>query len=358
MTNILITGCAGFIGSFLARALLKNGYNVIGIDNFEKYYSKKAKNFNLDLIRKLCDYNLEESDCKIINPVFEKLEEYSMFEKGKKIGNFCFVECDIRDVDLLEKIINEHRPQKIIHLAAMAGVPYSIKKPAYYSDVNVVGTTNLLELSAKHNIKQFIFGSSSSVYGGREDVPFKETDNVSKPISPYASTKTAGELMCNSFSHNTNDLYVTVIRIFGPVFGPLQRPYGMAAQRFIRQVDHDKPMTIYGDGTMARDSTYIDDMVNGIILSLEKGYKYSIINIGTGNPISVNRLANNVKELFGKGEIKNIEKPLTEVPITFADISKAKKLLGYSPKIEFKEGLKRQFEIYQIMPQWYKNLPG
>lgn len=361
MQKILITGCAGFIGSFLARALIKKGNHVIGIDNFEEYYARKAKEFNLDLIRLICDQKLDQfKDEKIIHDISDKLEKFYTPCTCENISEFKFIECDIRDVDLLEKVFDENNIDKVIHLAAMAGVPYSMKQPSYYSDVNLTGTTNLLELSARYDITRFLFGSSSSIYGQRTKVPFKETDRTSEPISPYAASKKAGEVMCHSFSHTSKDLYVTVIRIFGPVYGPLQRPYGMAAQRFIRQVDHDKPITIYGDGTMARDSTYIDDMVNGFVLALESEpknkNKYNIINIGTGKPISVIKLAKDVIELFGKGQIKHIKQPSTEVPITYADISKAKESLGYIPKVKFEEGLKRQFEIYKMMPQWYKDI--
>lgn len=354
----LITGGAGFIGSFLARALIKLGYDIIVIDNFQDYYSRKAKEFNLDLIRLTANQNPENFDLGIVKPIHSKLNELSVYHySAEKLGNFKFFECDIRDYNQLEKIFKNENIEKVTHLAAMAGVPYSLKNPLLYSDVNLNGTVNLLQLSAEHNIKSFVFGSSSSIYGGRANVPFLETDNVSKPISPYAATKRMGEIICYTY-HYLYKIPITIARIFGPIYGPLQRPYGMAAQRFIRQIDRNKPVTIYGDGTMGRDSTYIDDGVDGLIKCLNKNFDFETINIGTGKPVTVIELANHVKSLFGKGELIYLEKPLTEVPITFASVSKAKELLGYSPKVEFADGIKKQFEIFNLMPQWYKNLEG
>ncbi|MEA3429900.1 MAG: GDP-mannose 4,6-dehydratase [Nanoarchaeota archaeon] len=355
--KILVTGGAGFIGSFLVRALLQRGDDVVAIDNFNEYYSKDAKEFNLDLCRLTIAEQPEKFDFEIIKNIFDKLQEFSGFESSDKVGSFKFVECDIREYEKLEQLFSKERFDKVVHLAAMAGVPYSLKKPRLYADVNIDGTVNLLELCAKFQIKNFVFASSSSVYGGRTNVPFKEDDDVSKPISPYAATKRMGEIMCYTY-HYLYKFPITVVRIFGPIYGPLQRAYGMAAQRFIRQVYQGKPMTIYGDGKMGRDSTYIDDEVAGLILALDKNLEYEIINVGTGKPITVIDLANEVKQLFGKGELIHLDKPATEVPITFADISKAKDLLGYEPKIDFIEGLKRQFEVFNLMPDWYKDIDG
>lgn len=355
MTTILITGCAGFIGSFLARALLRDGHDIIGIDNFEKYYSRKAKEFNLDLIRKSCNQKLEKFESDEIAKVLNMLDR-NKNPQGQHCGKFNFIECDIRDKVLLEKVFNETRPEKVVHLAAMAGVPFSIKEPAYYTDVNATGTVNMLELAAKYSTKQFIFGSSSSVYGERTDFPFKENDDVTKPISPYAASKVMGEVICYTYSQ-LYKLPITIIRIFGPVYGPLQRPYGMAAQRFIRQIDHGKPITIFGDGSMARDCTYIEDMVNGLVLALKKDFRYEIINIGRSKPIMVRDAAKSIVALFGKGKIIHVDKPTTEAPITFADISKANELFGYKPCWDFIKGIKEQFDVYMLMPQWYKDLP-
>lgn len=356
MAKVLVTGAAGFIGSFLSRALVNRGDEVVGIDNFDSYYPQKAKEFNLDLVRLAAGQDSVSFQESELSPVYVKLQEFSQFQP-EVVGSFKFFELDIRSYDGLKQLFGSERFDQVVHLAAMAGVPRSLDNPRLYTEVNVDGTVNLLDLSVKYDIKKFVFASSSSVYGGREDVPFKESDDVSKPISPYAATKRMAELMCFTF-HYLHKLPVIIARIFGPVYGPLQRPYGMAAQRFIRQVFHDKPMTVYGNGDMGRDSTYIDDEVDGIIRCLDSDIGFDIFNIGAGKPVTVLEVVDHVKGLFGKGGIVHVDQPLTEVPITFADISKAKQLLGYAPKVSFSDGLRRQFEVFQLMPDWYKSLEG
>lgn len=353
--RILVTGGAGFIGSYLTRELLARGDDVIPIDNFSDYYSRRAKDFNLDLIREFIGEEIVDSDPTVIKDILAKLEEYNPHKDVKEFGKFTFIEGDIRDFDLLENLFEEHKPDKVVHLAAMAGVPYSIKKPLLYTSVNIDGTVNLLELCAQNNIKNFVFGSSSSVFGSTKKVPFSEDADVDHPISPYAATKRMGEIMCFTY-HHLYQYPITCVRIFGPIFGPLQRPYGMAAQKFIRQVDHGLPITLYGDGTMQRDSTYIDDEVHGLILALDKNLDFEIINVGTGSPIENNYLAEKIVEYMGKGEVTHVEQPKTEVPITYADNSKAKKTLGFEAIVPFDEGLRRQVEVYNMMPDWYKNL--
>lgn len=353
--KILITGAAGFIGSYLSRRLIRRGDDVIGLDNFIDYYPRECKEFNLDLVYLEAGKEPRIYKKETVEPIYQKLIEYNEQQHLEKTGKFTFYEGDIVDSKFLAELFEAEEIDAVVHLGAMAGVPYSLKLPRLYSDVNVTGTINLLEASVKNNIKKFVFGSSSSVYGGRTDVPFKEDDDVDKPISTYAATKRMGEIICYTYNY----LYripTVCVRIFGPIYGPLQRFYGMAAQRFIRQVYQGLPITVYGDGEMGRDSTYIDDEVDGLIRALDSTINYDIINVGTGSPVTVNELANKVVELFGKGEIIHIDKPLTEVPITYADITKATELLGYKPKVDFSEGLKRQFEVFMMMPQWYKEM--
>lgn len=357
MAKVLVTGAAGFIGSFLSRALISRGDDVVGVDNFHGYYHKKAKELNLDLIRFLAGDEPNNFDSGILERISKKINNFTSSKTNPKSGNFAFYEADVRDPGNLEVVFKNEDIDKIIHLAAMAGVPYSLEKPKEYYETNVNGTVNLMELSKDYGIKNFVFGSSSSVYGGRTDTPFREDDSVSKPISHYAATKKMAEVSCFTY-HYLFNLPTTIARIFGPIYGPLQRPYGMAAQRFIKQVYRNEPMTIFGDGTMGRDSTYIDDIAAGLIKCLDKDFSFEIINIGSGRAITVLDLANYIKKLLGRGEIIHIDKPPTEVPITFADISKARKLLGYEPKIKFEEGIKKQLEVFDIMPQWYKDLPG
>ncbi len=354
--NILITGAAGFIGSYLSRELLLRGDNVIGIDNFSDYYPRVAKEFNLDLVRASIGQDSINSSQEEIDLIWDKLYEYNPIKRAEKQGEFSFIECDIREIKELDKIFKEYNIDCVVHLAAMAGVPMSIKKPLLYTSTNIDGTVNLLELSARYDTKKFVFGSSSSVYGNTREVPFNESQDVDKPVSQYAATKRMGEIMCSTYSTLYEDLHVICARIYGPIFGPLQRPYGMAAQRFIRQVYNDQPITIYGDGLMERDSTYIDDEVTGLIRCIDvEDIKYDLINIGTGDPVSVLEMANFTIELMGKGELTHIVRPSTEVDITFADTRKAEKILGFKSKMSYLDGLKRQIEVFKMMPDWYKD---
>lgn len=357
--KILVTGAAGFIGSFLCRELLSRGDDVFGCDNFHKYYPRKCKEFNVDLI------NLASSEKKLqffkkdeVSNAYESLLQYETGKpKNVKAGKFTFLEGDITNYDFLKSLFEKEVFDTVVHLAAMAGVPSSIKEPRLYTSVNVDGTVNLLNLSVENKISNFVFASSSSVYGNLKETPFSEGNVENKPVSPYAATKLAGEILCYTFHHNFN-LPVTCLRFF-TVYGPLQRPYGMVIQRFLNQALHNVPLTVYGDGSMARDYTYITDTVSGIISACDKKLDYEIINLGNSNPVKLTDLIKYIEESLGmKIEVKHLDKPSTEVDITYADISKAKKLLGYDPKTDIKEGIKRQVEILKIMPDWYKNLPS
>ena len=327
--KVLVTGSAGFIGSYVSRALIARGDNVIGFDNFQEYYSKEAKEWN------------------------NKLTNDSI---GTSHGTYSFIEGDIRDRDTIFDIFAKHKPKMVIHLAAMAGVPASLKNPKLYVEVNIDGTTNLLDAAVAGSARGFIFASSSSVYGNRTDIPFKEIGNVDYPISPYGATKRMGEILLWTYNH-LHRIPVTGLRFFG-VYGPLQRPYGMVVQRFIKQLDHDEPFTIYGDGSMVRDYTYIDDIVDGVLLAVDKNYNFEIFNLGNSYPVTVLDVAKDVEEAMGKkAEIKFVDQPVTEVEITFADLTKSKEMLGYNPKWNIKKGIAEQVRIYQQMPQWYKDLP-
>ena len=355
--RVLITGAAGFIGSYLARELIGRGDNVVGVDNFNAYYARRAKEFNLDLVRLSANRAPEHFEPDELDPVFDRLVSYGCPDGSGHVGEFSFHEGDVADADAMAAIFERHRIEKVVHLAAMAGVPYSVRMPVEYSHANVTGTTVLLELGRKHEIGAFVFGSSSSVYGGRTNVPFHEDDDVDRPMSPYAATKRMGEILCWTF-HYLYETPITVVRIFGPIYGPLQRPYGMAAQRFIKQVDRGQPITVYGDGSMARDSTYVDDEVRGLILAMDKALPFEVVNIGCGHPVSVLELADTIIEQFGRGSKTHIEKPATEVPITYADITRAAEMLGYGPRADFAEGIRRQIEVYRLMPDWYRELPA
>jgi UDP-glucuronate 4-epimerase len=310
--NILLTGGAGFIGSWTVEELLKLGHRIFCIDNFNDYYDPKQKEANVKPF--------------LNNP------------------NFKLYRIDIRDYETLKKIFLENKVDKIIHLAAMAGVRNSILNPKLYYDVNINGTLNVLELAKEFNIKNVVFASSSSVYGNNKKIPFSETDNVDNPISPYAASKKGGELLCYTYHHLYN-MNVVCLRFF-TVYGPRGRP-DMAPYKFTKLIMEGKPIEVYGDGTTKRDYTYVTDIVSGIISALDiKGYE--IINLGNNNPIELKYFIS-IIEKNTKIKAKQVKKPMQpgDVNITYADIRKAKKLLKYNPKVPIEEGLKRLVEWYK-----------
>jgi UDP-glucuronate 4-epimerase len=302
----LITGAAGFIGSHLCERLLANDWVVVGVDNFDDYYNPQIKRRNI-----------------------------SNYLKNE---NFLLVEADIRDSDAMNKVIGRDI-QIIIHLAAMAGVRSSIAQPLLYADVNVNGTMVLLELAKKHGIDKFIFGSSSSVYGNNKKVPFSEDDNVDFPISPYAATKKAGELICHTY-HHLYGMSVTCLRFF-TVYGPRQRP-DLAIHKFAKLIEQDKPIPVYGDGTMMRDFTYIDDIINGIVAAMARCDGFNIYNLGESEPITVNDLIAEIEKALGKKAIREYLPPQPgDVERTYADITRAAEELAYKPSTSIKAGLKQ-----------------
>jgi UDP-glucuronate 4-epimerase len=310
--KILVTGGAGFIGSHVCEALLKEGFEVVCMDNFNDYYNPKYKQENIK----------------------DRLQ-------NKK---FTLLTKDFRDKDIA-KVFDKYDIHKVIHLGAQAGVRYSIENPILYLDVNVSGTLNLLEASRKNNVKHFVFGSSSSVYGLNSKVPFSEVDKIDRLISPYAASKAAGELYCHVFSH-LYGIDVTCLRFF-TVYGPRGRP-DMAPYKFTRLISEGKPIEMYGDGSSKRDYTYITDIVDGILQASKKEFKYEIINLGNSKPVELNYLISLIeRELGRKALIERKPMQLGDVPLTFADISKAKKLLGYKPKVSIEEGVRRFVEWYK-----------
>jgi UDP-glucuronate 4-epimerase len=361
--KVLVTGAAGFIGSYLSRSLLTKGISVIGIDNFHPYYDRRAKEWNLDLvslsIHKEPTLFTQKDDKATLRRIWDKISEYTLTPDQQSYtdsGSFTFYECDIRDNNKLKKIFREESISHIIHLAAMAGVPYSIKDPKLYTEVNIDGTVTLLDLAVKNKIENFIFASSSSVYGATTEIPFSENQNVDDPISPYAATKRMAEIMCYTYSY-LHKLPIICLRFF-TVYGPLQRPYGMAIQKFIKLTHQGKPMTVYGDGKMGRDFTFVSDTVSGIESALHTEQPYAIYNLGNSSPVTVNEITDIIKAKMKKGTVEYLPQPPTEVPITYADISKAHKELGYSPEVDIEEGISKQVEIFLDMPAWYQDMPG
>jgi UDP-glucuronate 4-epimerase len=311
--SILITGAAGFIGSHVVEHLLNLGYTVVGLDNFDNFYDPAIKRENIR--------NLDgKKGCRII-------------------------EGDILDTVLLTSIFLEHKISMVVHLAARAGVRPSLQRPLFYENNNVGGTINLLELSREFAVKRFIFASSSSVYGANARLPFKEDAKVDYPASPYAASKAAAELFCHTYSH-LYDLPVTALRFF-TVYGPRQRPE-MAIHLFTRMIEAGQEISVFGDGTSKRDYTYIDDIVDGILRALFSTNRgFEIYNLGNSHPIALKYLIELLEKALGKKAlIKQLPVQPGDVPITFADISKAETHLGYQPKITIEEGI-------ELFTRWY-----
>jgi len=302
--KVLVTGAAGFIGSHLCERLLGNGCQILGVDNFDDFYDPQIKRRNI-------------AGC---------LEN----------ENFELIEADIRDGAVMGDAVGKD-VDIIVHLAAKAGVRPSIEKPLLYADVNINGTGILLEAARDRGIGKFIFASSSSIYGNNEKVPFSEDDNVDFPISPYAATKRACELICHTY-HHLYGMSVTSLRYF-TVYGPRQRP-DLAIHKFARLIEQGKPISIYGDGTMSRDFTYIDDIIDGTMTAIEKCGGFNIYNLGESSPMTVNELVVEIEKALGKKAIKEyVSLQPGDVERTYADVTKAAKELGYKPAITIEKGL-------------------
>lgn len=312
METILVTGGAGFIGSHTCKRLLDENYRVVCVDDFNDFYNPKIKEKNIKQI--------------------------------SKNKNFKSYKADIRDYKKLKKIFSENRIDKVIHLAARAGVRPSIENPELYIDVNINGTVNLLELAKEFKIKNFIFGSSSSVYGINKKVPFSENDRVENQISPYAVSKKTGELYCYAY-HKLYNSNITCLRFF-TVYGPSGRP-DMAPLKFTILIDKEKELPMYGDGSSSRDYTYVADIVDGVVSALKKDFSFEIINLGDSNPVKLKYFISLIeKEVGKKAKIKQMPVQKGDVPITYADTKKAEKLLGYKPKIKIEEGIRRLVRWY------------
>ncbi len=310
--KILITGGAGFIGSHLTEKLLDEGHRVVVLDNFDDFYDPKEKRRNLIHCRS--------------NP------------------GFFLVEGDVKDEKILRKVFGKHKINTVIHLAAKVGVRPSIKNPKLYQEVNIGGTLSLLEAVRDFKIKNFIFGSSSSVYGERSKVPFRENDRVDKPISPYGLSKVAGEQLCYVY-HHLYGIPITCLRFF-TVYGPRQRP-DLAIRRFIKAINEGKQITMFGDGSSERDYTYVGDIVDGVVKSLPKAFEFEIINLGNSNPVKLKNLIVLIESILGKkAKVKKLPIQPGDVSRTYADVSKAKRFLNWEPKVKIEEGLAKAVEWY------------
>jgi UDP-glucuronate 4-epimerase len=312
MSRILVTGSAGFIGFWTANQLASQGHSVIGIDNFNPYYDpqlKRARAKNLD--------------------------------KSIKV-----IEADLMDIHALENVLKENKVEKICHLAAQAGVRYSLQNPYAYENTNNLGTLNLLELCRKFNIQSFVYASSSSVYGTNKKNPFSEKDPVDHPISIYAATKRYNELLTHSY-HHLFGIHCTGLRFF-TVYGPWGRP-DMALFKFSEAILKDQPIEVYNHGKMKRDFTYVKDIVSGIVSAIDKNYPYEIFNLGNSRTVELNYFIECIeKELGKKAKINLLPLQPGDVPETSADIQKAKELLGFEPKTNIEAGIREFLKWYRI----------
>ena len=311
--NILVTGAAGFIGSHVAEALVARGDTVAGIDNFNDYYDPARKRANVSALTS--------------NP------------------RFTLHGTDIRDEEAMERICAEGAFDAVVHLAAMAGVRYSIERAPLYVDVNVRGTVNLLEGTRKAGIPHFVFASTSSVYGRTELLPFQEENPASSPLAPYPATKIAGETMGHAY-HNMFDLSFTALRFFS-VYGPRGRP-DMMPYHITDCIVHDREFMLYEAGEMHRDWTYVGDIAAGIVAAADRQLGYEVINLGRGEPVRMADFVDKIEELIGKRAMMTTPPaPASEPPITYADVSKAHELLDYKPKVSVDEGLGCLWEWYR-----------
>jgi UDP-glucuronate 4-epimerase len=315
MKNILITGGAGFIGSHLVDRLLgEGGWRITVVDDLNDFYDPAIKRENIS--------------GPLANPDFK------------------LVEADIRNQEALAQVFSETNFDCIVHLAARAGVRPSLKEPRLYVETNINGTMNLLELARSNGVKQFVFGSSSSVYGLNSKVPFSEDDPIFNPISPYAATKAAGELLCHSYAH-LYDMRIVCLRFF-TVYGARQRP-DLAIHKFAKLITAGRPIPVFGDGTTRRDYTYIDDIIAGVRAAVDYDQSnYEVINLGESRTVELRELISLLEKALGRhAEIDRQPLQPGDVTQTFADIARARRLLGYDPQTQIESGIQKFVEWFQ-----------
>jgi len=316
----LVTGCAGFIGSKICEKLLNKDNEVVGVDNLNDYYDVKLKFYRLEIL--------------------------------KKYKNFKFYKVDIENYRSLAEIFQNNKFDAVINEAARAGVRYSLENPFIYMTTNAYGTLNLLELCRKYNVPKFVLASTSSLYAG-QPMPFKEDLPVNTPISPYAASKKSAEVIAYTYNFHYG-IDVSVVRYF-TVYGPAGRP-DMSIFRFIKWIMEDRPIEVFGDGTQSRDFTYVDDIAEGTILAL-KPVGYEIINLGGNNPHELTEIINLIEKYTGKeAKLVNKEFHKADIKATWADITKAKEILAWEPKIGIEDGIKRTIEWFLENWVWLKNV--
>jgi UDP-glucuronate 4-epimerase len=314
--KILVTGAAGFIGSHTCDELLKRGHQVVGIDNLNDYYSPERKRANIEEVR-----------------------------RGSHGESFSFEKLDLRDRDGLSCLFEEHDFEAVVNLGAMAGVRISIEDPHLYYDVNQTGTLNLLLECVKHKVGNFVLASTSSAYGNTEQIPFVENDPCDRPVAPYAASKRAAEMLAYTY-HYLFGVNATVLRFF-TVYGPRGRP-DMMAYKVLDNIFFQEPCKIYNNGEMWRDWTYVGDIVQGVSNAAERPLGYEIINLGRGEMVKLSDFVSYIEELTGKpSDLKPAPKMAADIDRSFADISKARRLLDYDPKVSVKEGVVNFYRWYQ-----------
>jgi UDP-glucuronate 4-epimerase len=314
----LVTGAAGFIGSHLVDALLARGWEVTGLDNLDAFYAPAIKRANL--------------------------------EPARTSPSFRFVEGDVRDLGLVRRLVDEHEPDVVLHLAARAGVRPSIEQPTLYADVNVTGTSAVLEASLRAGVRRVIVASSSSVYGNDAEAPFREDEPAIHPVSPYAATKRAAELVTESWAALTPDARLISLRFF-TVYGPRQRP-DLAIHKFTRLILAERPIPFFGDGTSSRDYTYIADIIQGVLGAVrrttEQPAGHEIYNLGESETTTLAELVAHIEDATGRpARLERLPDQPGDVRRTFADISRARRLLGYAPSTSVREGIPRFVEWFR-----------
>ncbi|MBN1312854.1 MAG: GDP-mannose 4,6-dehydratase [Anaerolineae bacterium] len=311
----LVTGGAGFIGSHLVDALLARGERVICLDNFTDNYSPERKRANIVK-------HLDHPDYTLV------------------VG-------DIRDRGLVKQVFDKHQPQRVAHLAALAGVRASIGQATLYTEVNLQGSINLMDAARHFGVDNFIQASTSSVYGATDHIPFQENQPTDQPLAPYPATKKACEVMAHAY-HNMFGLNITVLRFF-TVYGPRVRS-DMMAYMVMDSIIKDEEIIVYNEGSLHRDWTYVDDIIQGVVAALDKPFGYDVFNIGRGEPVRLGDFIDIIQELVGKpARIKHAPAPASEPPITYASIEKASQVFGYQPHTSIREGLAHTWKWYQEM---------
>lgn len=332
MKKVLVTGSIGFIGYHLTERLLQEGYSVVGIDNINSYYDVRLKYAKLPIL------GINEDS------IWPNVPYQSTIH-----NHFKFIKLDIKDRYNLEKLFEKEKFDIVCNMAAQAGVQYSIEDPHTYIENNITGFINIIDACRQHKIEHFVYASSSSVYGNREDVPFKESDNVDHPISLYAASKKSNELIAHSYSHLFN-LKTTGLRFF-TVYGPWGRP-DMAPFIFVKRIIENKPINVFNNGNMQRDFTYVSDIVNGMHLVINgntRKYLYKVYNIGNSRPVNLNTFINVIEKTLGCTAHK-ISKPIREGDVikTFSDISELQKDYNYKPETMINEGIIQFVKWYKI----------